>query len=134
MKVNSIGANLVKKILGNSLLTNNNHTHLITIYLSSVLCISYWDDFTIGGSCADILWDLMVVREAESFGLNLNLSKCEIITEDNTILGTILTSLFGVLQVVDPAHATLPGSPLGDGKCVANAIGEKTASCIEESG
>ena len=76
--------------------------------LSSVLCISYLDDVTIGGSCADILRDLMVVREAESIGLNLNLSKCEIITRDNTTLGTILTSLPGA-QVVDPAHATLLG-------------------------
>ena len=84
------------------------------------------DDVTIGGFCDDILQDLMVVREAEFIGLNLNLSKCEIITQDNTTHGTILTSLPGS-QVVDSAHATLLGSPLGDGRCVAKAIGEKTA-------
>ena len=29
---------------------------------------------------------------------------------------------------MDPAHATLLGSPFGDGKSVTNAIGEKTAA------
>ena len=60
-------------------------------------------------------------------GLNLSLFKCEIITQDNTSLSTILTSLLGA-KVVDPVHATLLGSTLGDGKFVANAIGENTAT------
>ena len=96
-------------------------------HMSSVLCISYLDYVTIGGSCADILQDLIVVREAESIGLNLNLSNFEIITADNATLGTILTSTPGAL-VVDSAYATLLGSRLGGGKCVAKAIREKTAA------
>ena len=68
-----------------------------------------------------------MVREAEFIALNLILSKCEIITQDNTALGTILKAL-PEAQVVDSAHATLLNPPLGDGKCVAKVIGKKTAA------
>ena len=74
-----------------------------------------------------VLQDLEVVREAEQIGLKLNLSKCEIITQDHTTLGTILSSIPGA-QVVDPANATLLGSPLGNDKCVDGAIMEKVAA------
>ena len=57
----------------------------------------------------------------------LNLSKCEIIAQDHTAIGTILSQLPRA-QVVDPASATLLGSPLGDDRCVSRAIGEKTAA------
>ena len=68
----------------------------------------------------------MVLKEAESIGLNLNLSNCEIITQYNTTLGTILGSLPGA-QVVDSTNATLLDFPLGDGKCVVNVTCENTA-------
>ena len=92
--------------------------------LSADLCVSYLDDVTIGGSCTDILQDLEVVKLAEDIGLTLNLSKCEIITQDHTTFETILTSIPGD-QLVDPANATLLGSPLGDGSCVSRVIAEK---------
>ena len=69
----------------------------------------------------------MVVTEVESIDLDLNLSKCEIMTQNNTAHGTVPTSLPGP-QVVNPAHNTLLSSLLGDGECVAKAIGEKTAA------
>ena len=65
------------------------------------------------------------MKEAEDIGLKLNLSKSEIITQDHATLGTLLTSLPGA-QVVDPAQATLLGSPLGDDRCVSRFISEKT--------
>ena len=67
------------------------------------------------------------MREAESIGLNLNLCKCEIITQDNSTLGTIMTAL-PQAQVEDSAQATPMGSPLGGRKSVTKAIGEKTAA------
>ena len=79
--------------------------------LSSVLYISYLEDVTVGGSCADILQNLLVVRKAESIGLHLNSCKCEIITQDNTTLGTILKSLPGAL-VVDHGCLLFPSQPL----------------------
>ena len=69
--------------------------------------------------------DLAVVKEAEEIGLTLNLSKSEIITRDRVTLDTLLVSLPGA-RVVDPAHATFLGSPLGDGESVSRAICEKT--------
>ena len=92
--------------------------------LSADLCVSYLDDVMIGGSCTDILQDLEVVKSAEDIGLTLNLLKCEIITQDHTTFETILTSIPGA-QRVEPAYATLLGSPLGDGSCISRAIAEK---------
>ena len=67
-----------------------------------------------------------MIKEAENIGPTLNASKCEIITRDHTTLDTILTSLPRAHKV-DPAYPTLLGSSLGDGKCISNASGEKTA-------
>ena len=92
--------------------------------LSADLCVSYLDDVIIGGSCTDILQDLEVVKSAEDIGLTLNLSKCEIITQDHTTFETILSSILGA-TLVDPAYATLLGSPLGDGSCISRPIAEK---------
>ena len=95
--------------------------------LSSALSISYLDDVTIAGSCADILQDLAVVWEAEDIGLTLNSSKCKIITRHHTTFDTILTSLPGA-HIVYPAHASLSGSPLGNGRRISRAIDEKIAA------
>ena len=92
-----------------------------------MICVSYLDNITIGSPCADVLQDLAVVKKVEDIGLTLNSSKCEIITWDHTIFGTILTSLPGAHKM-DPAYATLLGSPLSDGRCISKTIGEKTAA------
>ena len=94
--------------------------------LSSDLCVSYLDDVAIEGPCADGLQDLSVVKEVEDIGLNLDVSKCEIITQDHTTFDTILTSLPDAHNV-DPTYATFLGCPLGDGRCISKAIGEKAA-------
>ncbi len=79
---------------------------------AEVLNIMYLDDISLGGSCEDILHDLDVIKDAEKLGLFLNNSKSEIICHDHSIRGTIITQIPGA-KVVDPAHATLLGSPLG---------------------
>ena len=58
-----------------------------------------------------------MVKEAEDIGLTLIASKCDIITRNHTTFDTILTSLPEVHKV-DPAYATLLGSPVGDGRCI----------------
>ena len=92
--------------------------------LLSASSVSYLDDVTIGGSCADILQDLAVVQELEDIGLTLNSSKCEIITQDYTTFDTILTSL-SEAHTVDHAHASLLDSPLGNGRCISRTTDEK---------
>ena len=83
--------------------------------LSSDLYVSYLDDVTMGGSCADVLQDLAVVKEAEGIGLILNSSKCEVITWDHTTFGTILTSIPGVRRwtLLMPLSSTLPLETVG---------------------
>ena len=88
--------------------------------------MSYLDDVTIGGPCADVFHNQAVIKEGEDIGLTLIASKCEIITRKHTTFDNILTSLLAGHKV-DPAYATLLGSPLADGRCIFKAIGEKTA-------
>ena len=82
------------------------------------MCISYLDNVAIGGSCTDILQDLVVMKEVENIDLKLNLSKLEIIIQDHAIPGTLLklASLPGV-QVVDSMQATFLDSLFSDGRC-----------------
>ena len=89
----------------------------------------YLDDVTLGGSSSDILHDLEVIMEAENLGLTLNNSKSEIICNDNTTRGSIIAHLPGA-QVVEPSHASLLGSPLGDDRSVSMAIEEKITTLV----
>ena len=92
-----------------------------------MICVSYLDYITILTPTADNLQDLAMVKEAKDIiGLTLDSSECEIITLNHTTFGTILTSLPGAHRG-DPPYATLLDSPLGDGRCISRAIGEKTA-------
>ena len=103
--------------------------HRHCLQLRSELCIMYLDDVTLGGSCSDILHDLEVIMEAENLGLTFNNSKSEIICNDNTTRGSIIAHLPGA-QVVEPSHASLLGSPLGDDRSVSMAIEEKIATLV----
>ena len=97
--------------LGPLLFCHTLHRH--SLHLTSPLVILYLDDVTLGGPLTEICQDLRVVRELEEeLGLVLNCSKSEIITSDPTVSNTLLTHLPRA-QVVDPAHATLLGSPTG---------------------
>ena len=68
-----------------------------------------------------------MVKEAEDIGLTLNPSKFEIITQDHITFDTILT-LLSRAHMVDPAHAILLRSPLGDSRCISRAIAVKIAA------
>ena len=55
-------------------------------------------------------------KEADSLGLTLNYFKCEIICQDDTVLGNLIMAL-PYAKIVSPEKACLLGSPLG---CVAS--------------
>ena len=103
--------------------------HKHCLQLRSLLCIMYLDDISLGGSCEDILHDLEVIREAEEIGLMLNIGKSEIICHDHSTRGTIITKMPGA-QVVDPANATLLGSPLGDVPSITVALESKIEALV----
>ena len=62
---------------------------------------------------SDILDDLCSIEyEAGRVGLQLNCSKCGIISHEPVAIGKFLCAVLGI-QVVNPDVATLPGSPIG---------------------
>ena len=83
----------------------------------------YLDDGVIGGSSADVLRALSVLRqEGPTLGLNLNLSKCELFSSDLDNFDVVLhTAGLGscvypaeLRQRSDTANFLLLGSPFGD--------------------
>ena len=67
---------------------------------------------------------IIIIKE---LGLTLNSSKSEIITRDLSTCAPVLSSLPGA-RVLDPACATLLGSPIGDPDSVTSAVVDKTTS------
>ena len=98
--------------------------HQHSLQLKSEFQALYLDDATLAGNCQYLVHDIQVIREAVDLGLTLNAGKCEIISSDMTICGTLLVSLPGV-QLVPPSRAQLLGSPIGDDSCVSAVLAEK---------
>ena len=102
----------------------------LTIHkLSNKLCSEYVTFYLhsdkVGGSCEDVVKDLLMIEEEAGYlGLKLNQNKSELICPDPTTRRTVLSAFPG-LQVVDTDDATLLESPLGGHKCVSKHISEK---------
>ena len=60
--------------------------HQRSLHLNSKFQALYLDDVTLGGSCEDLIHDIQVMRDAANLGLTLNAGKCEIVSDDMTIL------------------------------------------------
>ena len=88
------------------------------------LCVEYLDDITLGGSIEEILHDLEVIESFAEIGLILSNQKSEIICNDPVTRDTIITALPGA-RVIEPARATLLGSPNGDTGCISDALKDK---------
>ena len=87
--------------------------HHVCSLLKSELCIFYLDDGTLGGALSDVLYDIEVIKkEAGIVGLDLNPQKSEVIGINSDLIATLQSALSGI-HVVNPADATLLGSPLG---------------------
>ena len=101
--------------------------HHMCSSLKSELCIFYLDDGTLGGLLSDVLHDVeMIKRDAGIVGLELNPQKSEVVGNNSGLIAGIQSALPGV-RVVDPAGATLLGSPIGGTESLDAAIDAKTA-------
>ena len=108
--------------------------HHVCSLLKSELCIFYLDDGTLGGALSDVLHDIEVItKEAGIVGLDLNPQKSEVISINPDLVATVQSALSGI-RVVNPADATLLGSPIGDIGSITVAINAKTTmlKCLRE--
>jgi len=82
--------------------------------LQSPLTVAFMDDFTLGGPEDVVDRDIATVTSTRAnLGLNLNVSKCEIVHPDGTVLNSPMLSSF---KSVTPEAAMLLGAPLLPGK------------------
>ena len=108
--------------------------HHVCSLMKSELCIFYLDDGTLGGALSDVLHDIEVIKkEAGIVGLDLNPQKSEVISINPDLVATVQSALSGI-RVVNPADATLLGSPIGDIGSITVAIDAKTTmlKCLRE--
>ena len=108
--------------------------HHVCSLLKSELCIFCLDDGTLGGALSDVLHAIEVIKkEAGIFGLDLNPQKSEVISINPDLIATVQSALSGI-RVVNPADATLLGSPIGDIGSITVAIDAKTTmlKCLRE--
>lgn len=90
--------------------------HEVTQGLKSEFCVLYLDDLSLGGNVETLMDDLQTVRVLESYGLSLNTSKSEVITDSSATFSLFTSSLPNSI-CVHPSSASLLGSPLGDLDC-----------------
>ena len=108
--------------------------HHVYSLLKSELCIFYLDDGTLGGALSDVLHDFEVIKkEAGIVGLHLYTQKSEVISINPDLVATVQSALSGI-RMVNPADATLLGSPIGDIGSITVAIDTKTTmlKCLRE--
>ena len=108
--------------------------HHVCSLMKSELCIFYLDDGTLGGALSDVLHDIEVIKkEAGIVGLDLNPQKSEVISINPDLVATVQSALSGI-RVVNPADATLLGSPIGDIGSITVAVDAKTTmlKCLRE--
>ena len=99
--------------------------HGLCSQLRSEFNVWYLDDGSVGGTLEDISHDLEIVQRAGSeLGLHLNRQKSEVICTNPATAVPILSAIPGA-QVVDPARATLLGSPIGDVASITSVINDK---------
>ena len=85
----------------------------------------YLDDRSLGGTLEDVRHDLGIVQCVGSdLGLHLNHQKSEVICTNPATTNPILSAIPGA-QVLDPAGATLLGSPIGDAASITSVIDDK---------
>ena len=99
--------------------------HDLCSQLRSEFNVWYLDDGSVGGTLEDIRYDLEIVqRVGTELGLQLNRQKSEVISTNPATASPILSAIPGA-QVLDPANATLLGSPIGDVASIMSVINDK---------
>ena len=100
----------------------------LTSSLKSKFHAFYLDDGILGGSPNEVLSDLQCLEQAASnLGLCLNKSKCELISYDQSIISDMLSSCPGLI-CIDPADASLLGSPIGGQSSIDSVLRSKIDS------
>ena len=90
-----------------------NTIHPLMISLVSDFVVGYLDDLTLGGSVGEVAEDVARILSAgDELGLELNIPKCELITQDDLIVEDNLLSSFIRVPVSETA---LLGAPLFPG-------------------
>ena len=100
-----------------------NTVHPLLESLQSELPLGYLDDFTLGGEQSVVAKDVERVAEfGQAMGLTLNISKCELITESETVVCDPVLQSFKRVQV---SEAILLGAPLTQGPALDQAWSER---------
>ena len=93
--------------------------------LKSELNIWYMDDGTLGGDVDVLLEDLDTVRQIGSeLGLALNEHKCELITDDPSVI-TKFRIVAPTIQHIEPHQAMLLGAPIGNDGEIDDILSKK---------
>ena len=91
--------------------------------LNSELVIGYIDDVTLGGTISSVQRDVDYIRvHGASFGFELNITKCELISKSPSQLSS--STLNNFIQVLS-SEASLLGAPLFRGSCLDNTLRDK---------
>ena len=98
--------------------------HPLLVNLLSTVKIGYMDDITLAGHIQTVEDDVnSIIQHSEEIGLTLNLDKCEIITEDSTIITD--SSIFSQFQKVHKQDMILLGAPVIKGRAQDAVLREK---------
>jgi len=98
--------------------------HPLLLILHSSVKIGFMDDLTLSGDLRTVARDITTIMESSSdTGLQLNVDKCEIITDDFTEINTLAT--FNDFIRVNKEDMTLLGAPVLKGKAQDKAIQDK---------
>ena len=85
----------------------------------------YLDDGSLGGVVSSLLRDLEIIkRVGPSVGLLLNEDKCEIVTDDDSVVADI-QSVLPRVRHVPRSEAVLLGAPVGDETSVDTVLHSK---------
>jgi len=88
--------------------------------LNSSFVAGYMDDFTVGGTETDVDRDVQhIIQAGSDIGLNVNISKCEIIHDVRHTLSSCTLQSF---PQVPPQEACLLGCPLFDGPALDESV------------
>ena len=96
--------------------------HHLCSQLMSEFNVWHLDDSYVGGTLDDLRHDLKIVqRFGSKLGLHLNHQKSEVVCTKLVAANPTLSAIPGA-QVVDPASATLLGSPIRDTASITSVI------------
>lgn len=96
----------------------------LTKKIDCALNVWYLDDCSLGGNFCDVLRNFALVKEeATKIGLEINLNKCELIS-NNESANRVFKTRFPECKIVSKQEAEFLGSPAGSADFVAKQINE----------